>query len=245
MNLQGTLVLGYFILLIVGLLVNFIGYKKYLYFGSVGYSLSISTFGILMLIMYGKYMSISVLFSCVLLVIYGGRSSALLLMKEKNNSSYNRFINEKTKGNDTVDGVTKYITWLFLTIMYTFQVSPIFYRISNYASVIKALNMSFKKTNDMMSIIGILIMMIGLFIINFSDIILARNGKKKKKRLNNTGFFEYLRGGNYIGDLIFWTGVFVSGFKAMVGTLQKVIAIIGYVFILFFIFGGAKRIFKK
>ena len=47
---------------------------------------------------------------------------------------------------------------------------------------------------------------------------------------------------NYLGEMIFWTGVLVSGVNVLSGVGQWIIALIGYIGIIFVMFSGARRL---
>ena len=50
-----------------------------------------------------------------------------------------------------------------------------------------------------------------------------------------------LRLPNYLGEMLFWTGTVLSGVGALTGA-QWVVALIGYVGIIFVMFSGARRL---
>ena len=49
---------------------------------------------------------------------------------------------------------------------------------------------------------------------------------------------------NYFGEILFWTGVFVSGITAYTGAFQWITAVLGYVCIVYIMVDGAKRMEK-
>ena len=61
-------------------------------------------------------------------------------------------------------------------------------------------------------------------------------------RLCDSGLYRIVRCPNYLGEIIFWTGVFVTGITAYNGVLQWIVAITGYVCIVYIMFGGARRL---
>ena len=58
----------------------------------------------------------------------------------------------------------------------------------------------------------------------------------------DTGLYRLVRCPNYLGEMVFWTGVLVSGIDALQGVGQWVMALIGYVGIVFVMFSGARRL---
>ena len=58
----------------------------------------------------------------------------------------------------------------------------------------------------------------------------------------SSGLFGFVRCPNYLGELIFWSGVLVTGLSVFQGVLQWVCALVGYALIVFIMFSGARRL---
>ena len=70
---------------------------------------------------------------------------------------------------------------------------------------------------------------------------------QKKLRPDMTateGLYKMCRCPNYFGEIILWTGVFVSGIGVLEGW-QWLVAGLGYVTIVYVMFSGAKRLEKR
>ena len=59
------------------------------------------------------------------------------------------------------------------------------------------------------------------------------------------GLYKMCRCPNYLGEIIFWTGVFISGITAYQGVGQWIMAIFAYIAIVFIMFNGAQRLEKR
>ena len=59
------------------------------------------------------------------------------------------------------------------------------------------------------------------------------------------GLYKMCRCPNYLGEIIFWTGVFVSGIPCYAGVGQWIMAIFAYIAIVFIMFNGAQRLEKR
>ncbi len=59
------------------------------------------------------------------------------------------------------------------------------------------------------------------------------------------GLYKFTRCPNYFGEILTWTGVFVGGISALQGVWEYVIAIVGYVTIVFIMVNGAQRLEKR
>ena len=74
------------------LVISAIGFKKYVWFISLGYGFSIAGEGILMLILYGinKQLTLGTAICCLLLALYGFRLGGYLAYREFKMTSYNK-----------------------------------------------------------------------------------------------------------------------------------------------------------
>ena len=71
---------------------------------------------------------------------------------------------------------------------------------------------------------------------------------QKKKRPNmvaTEGLYKMCRCPNYFGEIIFWTGIFVSSLDILTGIGQWLMAVISYICIVFIMFNGAQRLEKR
>ena len=66
--------------------------------------------------------------------------------------------------------------------------------------------------------------------------------KEHPKRFCDVGIFRLVRCPNYLGEVLIWTGVFVSGVTALHGSLQWIAALAGWICIVYIMFGGARRL---
>ena len=73
---------------------------------------------------------------------------------------------------------------------------------------------------------------------------LQKSGAKKKnsRRFVDTGLYRIVRCLNYLGELLLWTGMLLTGTTAIRGILQWVLALLGYALIVWVMFSGARRL---
>ena len=222
--------ISFLILFVIALVVSAIGFKNYVWFISLGYGFSIAAEGIAMIIFYRESLSLGTVLLSALFAVYGLRLSGYLAIREAKSASYKKHMKAEIKDGKTVPFGVKCSIWITCAALYLTQVLPVLYRFSN------------KAADSVMAYVGIGIMALGLILETAAD--LQKNAAKRKNphRFVDTKLYRIVRCPNYLGEMIFWTGVFLSGIGAMSGVWQWVLASVGYVGIIFVMFSGARRL---
>lgn len=222
--------LSFWILLVVVLLVSSIGFKKYVWFISLGYGLSIAAEGVAMLVIYRESLTLATILLCSLFIVYGLRLSGYLAIREFKSSSYKKHMTSEIKDGDTVPFGVKVAIWTTCAVLYLTQVLPVLYRFSVGAE------------DSIMSYVGVGVMALGLILETAADIQKNKAKKINPKRFVDTGLYRIVRCPNYLGEMIFWTGVLLSGIGAFSNVWQWVLVVIGYAGIIYVMFSGARRL---
>ena len=219
----------FWIFFVVALICCSIGFKRFVWFMSVGYGLASAGIGLTMLIVsFTKGFNLLFVIQCLLFMIYGIRLGGFLLIREIKNESYRKKMAE-VGGNVKVPIFVAIMMWLMMGAMYTCQSASPIYRLLNDTS------------NNTSLIIGIIISLIGIIIEALAD---KQKGDAKKKNPNMPamdGLYKMCRCPNYFGEILFWTGSLVSGIGAVFGK-QWILVILGYVLIVIVMLSGAKRV---
>ena len=220
----------FWLMLAVCLLVSAIGFKNYVWFISLGYGFSIAAEGLAMLFLYGSSLTAGTLICCLLLVAYGLRLGGYLLIRERKSASYVKKMQGEIKDGKTIPFSVKFAIWVTCAGLYVTQVIPVFYRLNNGSGA------------NVFTWIGAAVMAFGLFFESLADI--QKNAAKKinPRRFVDTGLYRIVRCPNYLGEMIFWTGVLISGIGAVSGIGQWIMALIGYFGIIYVMFSGARRL---
>ncbi len=219
------------ILFLTALLCCAVGFYKYVYFISIGYGLAISGQGIMMLVLLRDRLTIPVVISCVILTLYGFRLSGFLLYREIKSSSYRRHMATEIKDGSDMKLWLKAILWIFCGILYLFMISPVFFRYYNGST---GWSVSF--------VIGTVLMVCGILLESLADLEKSRWKKINPKRFCDKGLYRIVRCPNYLGELILWTGVLVTGITSLRSVGQWIVALTGYAGIVFVMFSGARRL---
>lgn len=221
------------VLLIVSAVLCSVGFYRFVWFMSVGYGLAVAGIGVTIAfigLVRGDIAFVTGLL-CLLSIVYGFRLGGFLFIRELKSAAYRKTLNAQME--KPVPFPVKLVMWLFLAVLYVVQTSAIWYRESTAPNGPTAT-----------AWIGAVIMCCGICIEALADKQKSDAKKKNPNRPAMTGLYKYSRCPNYFGEIVFWTGVFVSGWNILQGA-QWVISGIGYVTIFFIMVSGAQRLEKR
>lgn len=221
----------FWIVLAASALACAIGFKKYVWFISIGYGMSISAIGIALICIYPSQMTdIPKLISCIIFIAYGFRLGGYLLFRELKSSAYNNKMKTEISDGSNMTFFVKVMLWLSCALLYFLMTSPVIYRLGNGIK------------SDPVFIVGICIATFGIIFETASDYQKSKAKKINPKRFCDSGLFKIVRCPNYLGELIIWTGIFISGVTALNTVGQWICAVIGYLGIIYIMFSGARRL---
>ena len=217
----------FWLLFAAALLISAIGFKKYVWFISLGYGFSIAGEGLVMLALFGKSLDAGTALACAIFFLYGCRLGGYLAYREAKSASYNKNMTGEIK-QDVPFGV-KIAIWVTCALLYVLQVLPVFYRLHNSAG------------SNVWTYIGVVVMLAGIVLESAADLQKNRAKKIDPRRFVDTGLYRLVRCPNYLGEMLFWTGVVLSGIGGVCGW-QWLPALIGYAGIIYVMFSGARRL---
>lgn len=228
---QKGITMQYFIILLIAALVaSACGFKKYVWFISIGYGAAVALIGVGLLILFRGSLSAGTALQAVLFIAYGCRLSGYLAYREIRSASYNRKMKKEIKSGKGMSLIAKIGIWVSASLLYVFETSPVLFRLEN------------GRGTDVLCIIGFIISLAGLILESTADWQKNQAKKRNPGRFVDTGLFRLVRCPNYFGEMTFWTGVFISGITAYSGAGQWIVAILGYAGIIYVMFGGARRL---
>lgn len=220
---------SFLILLALALIASSCGFHKYVWFISIGYGAAIALIGIGLLVMFGGSLTVGPALQCALFVVYGCRLAGYLLYREAK-TAYNRRMQGEVKTNGGVPLVGKVGIWVSVSLLYVLQASPVLFRLTG------------ANGTDVLCMVGLTVSVAGLALETTADLQKNRAKKANPKRFVDTGLFRLVRCPNYFGEMVFWTGVFVSGLSVYANAVQWICALLGYLGIIYVMFGGARRL---
>ena len=220
----------FLIILLVALAVSSIGFKKYIWFISIGYGSSIAAIGLAMLILFHGRIDPELVAACVVLIIYGCRLAGYLAYRELKSTSYNKKMVGEIKDGKDISFGARCAIWVSCALLYACEASPLLFRLEKGGKT------------DGFVIAGLVLAITGVTLESMAD--LQKNLAKKKNpgRFVDHGLYRIVRCPNYLGELILWTGIFLMGFGAGLGILQWILCLLGYIGIVYVMFSGARRL---
>ena len=225
---------------IIALVLSAVGFYKFVYFLSIGYGFSVAGIGLALAIMsiagvFQADVAHYILFA--LLVVYGVRLSGFLLIRELKNISFKKtevFKDTLNKSEEKAMPVfVKATIWICVAILYVAQTSPVFFRMYNGGET------------TALVWVGIAISVIAIAIEWIADQQKSAQKAKNPNKVATEGLYKIVRCPNYFGEILFWTGLFVSSLDTLCTVGQWITAILAYVAIVYIMFNGAQRLEKR
>ena len=220
----------FWVMVVVALVFSSLGFKKYIWFISIGYGLSVAAIGAFLLIAGRGGMAAGTPAFCALLVLYGLRLSGYLALREWKGAAYNKKMKKEIKSGKGMSPAAKCAIWISAALLYACETSPVVFRAVD------------KGVPDGFLLAGILISIAGLSVETCADLQKSAAKRVDPSRFVDTGLFRIVRCPNYFGEMLFWTGVFVSGIPVYHGAGRWIAALAGYLGIIYVMFGGARRL---
>ena len=229
------------ILLAVCAVLCCVGFYKFVYFLSIGYGFAVAGGGIAVFIMALIHPTEAPLWilaiQAVLFVSYGIRLSGFLLVRELKNVSFRKtdVAKETLSKNDEkkMPVFVLAIIWVSVAVLYTAQVAPMLFRYDNAS------------TDFIVPVVGFAVSVFGLVLESVADNQKSAQKKVRPDMVATEGLYKIVRCPNYLGEIIFWTGVFISGITTYSTVGQWIVAVLAYVCIVYIMFNGAQRLEKR
>lgn len=218
-----------------------VGFYKFVYFLSIGYGFAIAGGAVAVYIMYLASPSQTPLLiaalQLILFVLYGARLSGFLLARELSNASFRKTdVAKDTLSKNSEKKMPVFVLvviWLFVSALYVAQLSPMLFRVVNSSKDVA------------LPLIGMIISVLGIVLESAADLQKSAQKKARPDMVATQGLYRIVRCPNYLGEITFWTGVFISGISTYCTVGQWITAIIAYICIVYIMFNGAQRLEKR
>ena len=222
----------FYVLLAVSAVITAAGFYKFVYFLSTGYAFSVAALAVAMMIGFGTSLTLPVFILLGIIALYAARLGIFLVIREYKSGAYRKVLDEASSGYNKIPFFVKIVIWIFSSILYVMQVSPVFFRLQN----------GLQEAHTGWLYVGIILVAAGLLIQTVADA--QKNAAKKEnpKAFCSQGLFKIVRCPNYFGEILVWTGVIVSSLPCLSGWFQIAFSLAGYIGIVYVMFGSTRRL---
>ncbi len=227
--------------LVVCLAVSAVGFKKYVYFISIGYGYSIAAMAILSCVLScvlgASRAGLLTWLEAVLLAAYGLRLGTFLVIREATPA----YQASQAAAGDRPARVglgLKLAIWPTVAVLYVLLFMPMLARFAAEAA----------GTADplpWLSAIGVAATALGLAIETVADAQKSAAKKRDPNRFCDLGLYRLTRYPNYFGEILVWTGSFAAGASLLGSWLAWVLSATGYACIVLVMIGSARRLEMK
>jgi len=216
------------------LVLSSLGFKRVVYFVSLGYAASIAAQAIVMPLLYRATLSDWVVVQSVLLLAYGLRLGTFVVLRE-GAASYRKEQVENAARGAKVRGPMKGMIWIAVSILYVLMFLP------------ALLTMSAQTAGHALpsTPMGVALMGGGLGIEACADWQKSRFKKKSPSHFCDVGLYRVVRFPNYFGEMVFWFGLWISAMSAYQSALAWVLGGLGFLSIELVMLGSSRRLELK
>ena len=216
----------FWIVLLVSLLACSVGFHMYIWFFSVGYGLAIAAIGVALAVGFHSHMSLPEWLTCALLFVYGLRLGGYLLLREMKSAAYRKVLNPEMARSSKMPIFAKVSLWVACGVLYTLMTIPLYFRLKNGVPA------------DAMLWVGLAVMTCGVVLEAVADLQKTAAKRKNSRRFVDTGLYRVVRCPNYLGELLLWLGMLLTGTTALRGPWQWIPALLGFILIAWVMFSG-------
>jgi len=222
--------------LIITLVITLIGFRRTVWFISIGYTASIVACSIFFLFYRHSDFKLFNYLQVLLLITWGGRLGYYIIKRESD-SNYNSSVKDETDNSQQLSLIVKTGIWVSVSLLYVCMFSPAVFTLNVYAGSYLAMKIT--------AYSGLLIMAAGVVIEAIADRQKSGFKKNNPKSFCNVGLYEWVRCPNYLGEILVWTGSYVCAVPFFGSWWQWLVSSIGLLCIVLIMMGSAKRLEKK
>ena len=222
-----------YVLLALAFAVSAIGWVYFIYFFSIGYGFAISALSLASAILFRDVITWPALLFCAVMFVYGIRLGLFLLLREKRSASYKKILYQPENTTKKPFFVMMKI-WISCALLYVGQMSPVAFYLGNLRDGVMV--------HEGWMWAGAVVAAIGVAIEIIADAQKSAAKMVNANRFVDTGVYRLVRCPNYFGEVLMWTGSFIICFGACCTLAQWIIAVLGYIGIVYVMFSGARRL---
>ncbi len=225
MNDSTTLFL---MLLGTALVVSAVGFRRLVWFISVGYGYAIAAMALVLAWLAGSGMPWLLAAQLALLLIYGLRLGTHVLVRDYQ-AAYRRVV-QATYGEVTGGFGKKFAIWVAVSLLYVMMFFPAAFHALRPGAL------------PLLALAGLILMASGLLLEGVADWQKSAGKKIAPERFCDHGLFAWVRCPAYLGEIIFWIGNWITGAPSCVAWWHWTASLAGLVCILLIMLGSTKRL---
>jgi steroid 5-alpha reductase family enzyme len=211
-----------------------LGFRRVEYFVSLGYACSIAAQAVIFGFLYYETIGGWVLLQSVLLLAYGLRLGSFLTLRDRS-PSFKGERRASTGRSAHVKGPVKIGIWISVASLYVLMFIPGLLTMSK-----QALSMALPSVFP-----GVMVMACGLALEAFADWQKSRFKADAPSQFCRQGLYQIVRCPNYLGEMVFWLGVWLSGLSAYQTPPAWLLSCAGFITIQLIMLGAARRLELK
>ena len=221
----------------LALVLTSIGFYRTVYFVSLGYVLSIAAMGILTPIRHLTHITWASALQNLLLVLWGLRL-AVYLVRRESKRSYRKELKHATESFEGLTWLMKVPLWIGVSVFYAIMFSPsLFSLISSPAPSSGIL--------QPVQILGLVTMGLGFVVESVADKQKSDFKQASPTQYCDVGLYQWVRYPNYLGEIVFWVGNWITAIQAYDTPFQWIVSVMGMVFIILIMIGSTIRLEKR
>lgn len=232
--LSGLLPLAVLPLLALCLLVSAIGFRRLVWFISIGYGFSVAAMALACLALGWTSASPITWVGAALLSVYGLRLGLFLALREGKAAYRASQEADGDRSGEAGLGV-KAAIWLTVAVLYVAMFLPL---LSRFHAEARGL----ADPLPLLSGAGLLVSALGILIEAIADRQKSEAKRKAPGRFCDSGLYRLVRCPNYFGELLVWTGSLLTGASLLGSWLAWLLSLAGFAAIYLIMKGSARRL---
>lgn len=217
------------------LAVSALGFKRLVYFVSLGYAFSIAGEAALAAVRYRDVVDVPVALQLGLLAAYGLRLGTYLTKRERE-PAYRRELAEVQQRGAGIGRGKQVLIWVGVAALYVSMFSPALFNLERLRAQVPTPAAMWA---------GLAVMALGLSLETLADWQKAAFKREQPERYCDVGLYRLVRCPNYLGEVVFWVGSFTAGLSGYASWGHWAAAGLGLVCIVLIMMGSTKRLEHK
>lgn len=222
-------------LLMLALAISSLGFKRLVYFVSIGYAFSMTAMALFGLWRFAGVVDAVTALQCVALAAYGLRLGTYLVRREQE-PAYRRELADVQQRGAGIGRGKQFAIWWGVSVLYVLMFTPALFNLERLAE---------GRSTALESWLGVALMALGFGLESLADAQKSAFKRLHPERFCDVKLYRLVRCPNYLGEMLFWVGNFLAGVGAYRHGAEWVAAAIGLVCIVLIMMGSTKRLEHK